>query len=62
MTEPDERTGIAKIIQQTFFPYPPTQWEGMTGAQQQEFFECADEIIQYRRDRQKQRRAGKEPS
>ena len=36
---------VAKIIQEDFFPYPPTRWETMAPHQKREFLDCADEIL-----------------
>lgn len=41
----DHRVAVAKIIQETFFPWPPTKWETMAEHQRQEFLDCADEIF-----------------
>lgn len=35
---------IARIIQEHFFPWPPTSWETMPQHQRQDFLDCAAEI------------------
>jgi len=41
----DHREAVARIIQEAFFPYPPTRWETMPEHQRRDFLECADEIF-----------------
>ena len=42
----DHRYFVARIIQEHFFPYPPTRLDTMSPAQREEFLECADEIME----------------
>lgn len=41
----DYPTVVGRIIQQTFFPPPPTHWEGLSPNQKEEFRDCAKEIM-----------------
>ena len=42
---------VGEIIQQKFFPWPPTRWETISEMQQRDFRECADEIMTELRNR-----------
>ena len=42
----DHREAVARIIQEKFFPWPPTKWETMPEHQRRDFLECADEIME----------------
>jgi hypothetical protein len=41
----DHRLCVAQIIQATFFPAPQFHWRSLAPHQQEEFLECADEIL-----------------
>lgn len=48
MTTPERqerRVKVARIIQEKFFPWPPTSWATMPEHQKRDFLECADEIF-----------------
>lgn len=44
LTKAERREKVGRIIQEAFFPWPPTKWETLSPTQKDEFLECADEI------------------
>lgn len=41
----DFPVAVGRIVQEKFFPWPPTRWETLSPHQRQDFIECGVEIL-----------------